>query len=114
MLDPYAVVNRQLTICDVVEDSTLPTPEGQPEIATSTGDIVIYSTMAMQRRPDLYPPVSDSFADAAIFSPDRWEKWTPKPWQYVPFNGGPRICIGQNFAVTEMAFTSEDFFPRPF
>ncbi|KAG8406097.1 hypothetical protein J3458_021428 [Metarhizium acridum] len=99
----YPAVPYNIRGC--IEDSTLPTPEGQPEIATSTGDIVIYSTMAMQRRPDLYPPVSDSFADPAIFSPDRWENWTPKPWQYVPFNGGPRICIGQNFAVTEMAFT---------
>lgn len=80
--------------CDVVEDSTLPMPEGQPEIATSVGDIVIYSTMAMQRRADLYPAVSDTFADPAIFSPDRWEHWTPKPWHYIPFNGGPRICIG--------------------
>ena len=67
--------------------------------------------MAMQRRPDLYPPVSDSFADAAIFSPDRWEKWTPKPWQYVPFNGGPRCCRRKLLPLPEMAFTSEDFFP---
>ncbi|QPG95368.1 hypothetical protein C2857_000300 [Epichloe festucae Fl1] len=88
-----------------IEDSTLPMPEGQPEIATSVGDIVIYSTMAMQRRADLYPAVSDTFADPAIFSPDRWEHWTPKPWHYIPFNGGPRICIGQNFAVTEMGST---------
>ncbi|KHN97416.1 cytochrome P450 alkane hydroxylase [Metarhizium album ARSEF 1941] len=99
----YPAVPYNIRGC--LEDSTLPTPEGRSEIATSTNDIVIYSTMAMQRRPDLYPSVSDSFADPAIFSPDRWEHWTPKPWQYVPFNGGPRICIGQNFAVTEMAFT---------
>jgi cytochrome P450 len=32
---------------------------------------------------------------------------TPKAWTYVPFNGGPRICVGQNFAMTEMAFARE-------
>ncbi|KAM0256467.1 hypothetical protein ACHAQJ_004992 [Trichoderma viride] len=78
---------------------------GQPNIATLKGDHVLYSTLAMQRRKDLYPPVSETFADPAIYSPERWEHWTPKPWQFVPFNGGPRICIGQNFAMTEMAFT---------
>jgi cytochrome P450 len=60
----------------------------------------------MQRRPELYPPVSKEFADPGIFSPDRWDRWTPKSWQYVPFNGGPRICVGQNFAMTEMGLTS--------
>lgn len=63
----------------------------------------------MQRRKDLYPPVSETFADPAIYSPERWDHWTPRPWQFVPFNGGPRICIGQNFAMTEMAFTCEFF-----
>lgn len=58
----------------------------------------------MQRRPDLYPPPSATFAPASEFSPERWQGWQPKPWQYVPFNGGPRICVGQNFALTEMAY----------
>ncbi|KAI0594547.1 cytochrome P450 [Biscogniauxia sp. FL1348] len=84
-------------------DSTLPGAPGQPPIAVAKGDMVVYSLFSIQRREDLYPPVSDRFADPATFSPERWESWTPRPWQYLPFNGGPRICVGQNFALTEMA-----------
>ncbi|PFH61535.1 hypothetical protein XA68_17112 [Ophiocordyceps unilateralis] len=102
-----------IQLTSTVESSTLPGQPGQPDIATLPNDIIVYSTLAMQRRPDLYPPTSPTFADPAIFSPDRWENWTPKPWQYVPFNGGPRICIGQNFALTEMAFVRESCFVSP-
>lgn len=52
----------------------------------------------MQRREDLFGPTVNEF------DPSRWEKWTPMPWAYIPFNGGPRICLGQNFALTEMAY----------
>jgi len=103
-------------VCDCfsVESSTLPGQPGQPDIAALPGDIIIYSTLSMQRRADLYPPASDTFPDPALFSPDRWDHWTPKPWHFVPFNGGPRICIGQNFALTEMAFTRTFVhFPAP-
>ena len=56
----------------------------------------------MQRRPDLYPPPSPNCPHVLTYSPERWENWTPKSWNYIPFNGGPRICIGQQFALTEM------------
>ncbi|OLN92281.1 Cytochrome P450 52A4 [Colletotrichum chlorophyti] len=85
--------------------TTLPGRNGGPDIAVVEGDSVVYSTLAMQRRRDLYPEVTETFADPAIYSPERWEVWQPKPWHYVPFNGGPRICVGQNFANTEMAYT---------
>lgn len=30
----------------------------------------------------------------------------------VPFNGGPRICIGQQFALTEMSYVLTRLFQR--
>jgi hypothetical protein len=27
-------------------------------------------------------------------------------WGYLPFNGGPRACLGQQFALTEIAYTT--------
>lgn len=64
-----------------------------------------YSTFVMQRRPDIYPDASTGFAPYLDFVPERWDSWTPRAWTYIPFNGGPRICIGQQFALTEMAYT---------
>jgi cytochrome P450 len=54
----------------------------------------------MQRRTDLFGPTANDF------NPSRWVDWTPVPWTYLPFNGGPRICLGQNFALTEMAYVT--------
>lgn len=66
---------------------------------------IAYSTLMLQRREDIYPSKASGFADHLTFVPERWENWTPRPFTYIPFNGGPRICIGQQFALTEMAYT---------
>ncbi|KAF3349598.1 hypothetical protein VD0002_g4724 [Verticillium dahliae] len=95
-----------------LQDSSLPGGPGQPDIIVLKGDAVTYSPYVMQRRHDLYPPVGPDFVDPQVYSPERWQKWTPRPWQYVPFNGGPRICVGQNFAMTEMAFCLVRLFQR--
>ncbi|KAK8061957.1 cytochrome P450 [Apiospora phragmitis] len=104
----YPAVPYNLRVA--LEDTTIPCKEGQgPPIAVLKDDVVVYSTLSMQRRRDLYPKYQQKsgdghFADPALFEPERWEGWAPKPWTYVPFNGGPRICVGQNFALTEMAY----------
>jgi cytochrome P450 len=43
----------------------------------------------MQRRTDIYGP------DALLFRPERWapEENLRPGWAYLPFNGGPRICV---------------------
>lgn len=57
------------------------------------------SQYAIQRDPRWYP-------DPDRFDPDRWEndllKRLPK-YAYFPFGGGPRLCIGQQFAQMEAA-----------
>ena len=53
----------------------------------------------MHRRRDFYGP------DAEEFRPERWESGRLQPrWEYLPFNGGPRICLGQRYALTEVAY----------
>ena len=35
---------------------------------------------------------------------------TAGSWEYIPFSGGPRICPGQQFALTQIAYTVFKFF----
>lgn len=98
-----------------LHDTTLPNgggEDGTQPIGILKNTPIGYSAIYMQRRADLYPPPSADFAPVLTYSPERWEKWTPRPWQYIPFNGGPRICIGQQFALTEMAYTIVRIFQR--
>ncbi|KAF2402250.1 cytochrome P450 alkane hydroxylase-like protein [Trichodelitschia bisporula] len=91
-----------------LKDTSLPRgggPDGNGRVGILKGTPIGYSTLVMQRREDLYPDPSTGFPDPKLFVPERWETWTPKSWTYIPFNGGPRICIGQQFALTEMAYT---------
>lgn len=99
-LHPAVPVNMR----QALQTTTIPSRPGEPDIVLLKGDTVTINTLGMHTRRDLYPQTSPSFPDPTLFSPDRWECWTPKPWTYTPFHGGPRICVGQNFALTEMSF----------
>nr|UYD62319.1 cytochrome P450 [Leptographium qinlingense (nom. inval.)] len=95
-----------------LKDTTLPTgggPDGKGPVAVLKDTPIGYSTLLMQRRGELYP---GNLTHPDEFDPDRWDSWQPKPWQFIPFNGGPRICIGQQFALTEMGYVLVRLFQK--
>lgn len=59
-----------------------------PSTAVKKGWMVGYPVYVMQRRKDIWGE------DALEFNPDRWEG-RKSGWEFLPFNGGPRICLGR-------------------
>jgi cytochrome P450 len=96
----YPVVPRNNRMA--IRDTVLPLgggPDGLQPVFVPKGTIAGYNLYAMHRRKDIYGP------DAEDFRPERWLDGTLQPrWGFLPFNGGPRICIGQRFALTEVEY----------
>ncbi|KAL4971269.1 cytochrome P450 [Aspergillus desertorum] len=74
-------------------------PEGKSPVLIRKGQIVMYNVYSMHRRKDIYGP------DADQFRPERWDKLRPG-WAFLPFNGGPHICVGQQYALSEVSYTT--------
>lgn len=97
-LHPVVPGNSRLAIRDTV----LPLGggiHGKDPVFVPKGTLVMYSPFTMHRRKDFYGP------DAEVYRPERWEKLRPG-WEYLPFNGGPRICLGQQYALTEASYVT--------
>ncbi|KAL4913284.1 cytochrome P450 [Aspergillus aurantiobrunneus] len=95
-LYPVVPVNRRIAS----HDTFLPQgggPDGNQPVYLRAGQTVTYSPFVTQRRKDLWGE------DAEVFNPDRWLDLRVG-WEYLPFNGGPRLCIGQQFALTEAGY----------
>ncbi|KAE8421429.1 cytochrome P450 alkane hydroxylase [Aspergillus pseudocaelatus] len=73
-------------------------PDGNSPVYVSKGAMVFYSVYSMHRRTDIWGQ------DAHSFRPERWEN-AKHQWEYLPFNGGPRICLGQQYALTVASYT---------
>ncbi|ETN45423.1 uncharacterized protein HMPREF1541_09254 [Cyphellophora europaea CBS 101466] len=83
-----------------VRDTTLPVgggPDGKSPVFVKKGQEVSYSVHNIQRRKDLFGE------DAEEFVPERWID-RKAGWEFVPFNGGPRICLGQQYALTTAGY----------
>lgn len=87
-----------------VRDTVLPRgggPSGLAPLFIPRNGVVAFHPYNLHRRTDIYGP------DALEFRPSRWspEENLRPGWGYLPFNGGPRICVGQQFALTEASYT---------
>ncbi|WP_317447502.1 cytochrome P450 [Streptomyces collinus] len=68
-------------------------------VALRPGQRVAVSPFALHRDPALYD-------EPSAFQPDRWIDRAPAPrppgYTYVPFGGGPRMCLGAHFGTVAM------------
>ncbi|KAK7049282.1 hypothetical protein VNI00_005883 [Paramarasmius palmivorus] len=90
-----ATIDGELQIRQCVSATTWPSPDPtQPPIYVPAGST----------RTDLWGPDAEEF-DPERFLDDRLKTYlTPRPFIFLPFNAGPRICLGQQFAYNEMSF----------
>lgn len=82
---PAWIITRQSLAEDRLGDYAIP-----------ARSLVIISPYTLHRRPDLWP-------DPETFDPGRFAGSAPPRFAYIPFGGGPRICIGNHFAQVEAA-----------
>ncbi|KAF6748591.1 cytochrome P450 monooxygenase pc-3 [Ephemerocybe angulata] len=107
-----AVINETLRLYPAVPFNirtsnrpvVFPGKNGSPPYYIPAGTKTGYSVFLMHRRKDLWGPDADKF-DPDRFLDDRVKTYlTPNPFIFLPFNAGPRICLGQQFAYHETSF----------
>jgi cytochrome P450 len=70
------------------------------EFAVPAGTPVTMSILLLHHREDLYP---DPFA----FRPERWIGHKPGTYEWIPFGGGIRRCLGAALAMAEQRIVLE-------
>ena len=82
-------------------DTTLPVgggPDGRSPIYVRAGTMFDTAFYVLHRLPSIWG------SNALEFDPERWNHFKPGAWEYVPFGGGPRGCVGRQKAFTEASY----------
>ena len=96
---PYleAVCLETLRLCPIApyiaRDLRRPFAAGGCELPA--GATLAVSIIGIHRRPELYP-------EPERFDPERFVGRSYTPWQFLPFGGGARRCIGATLAMLEL------------
>jgi cytochrome P450 len=90
---------------EAIRTTILPTgggPDGHSPILVRKGELVVFSQYVNSRRRNIYG------LDADDFRPERWEtgELANIGYAFFPFNGGPRQCLGEDFALMEVYYTT--------
>lgn len=81
--------------------------DGRLPVMVEKGQQVDYHIYCLHRSTEIFGP------DAELFRPERWDDPSLRPgWGYIPFNGGARICLGQQFALTEASYVLVRFMQK--
>lgn len=78
------------------------------DFVVPAGTNILAGTYIIQRRKDIWGE------DALEFKPERWldGKFKPGPFEYFPFGGGRRACIGANQAKQQLRIMWANFYLR--
>ena len=111
-----AVFNESLRLYPIVPENgkeaqintTIPLgggPDQSEPVFIGKGQTIGYSVYSMHRLQEYFGE------DVETFKPERWldtegHKGIRPGWAYLPFNGGPRVCIGQQFALAEAGYVT--------
>lgn len=93
-----------LNLRRAVRDTYLPEgggPQGQDPCLVNKGEYVVLHIYSMHRLEDVFGH------DAAVYNPERWESISSKVGSaFIPFGTGPRVCLGQQYALTEALYVT--------
>jgi cytochrome P450 len=89
-----------------LQDTTLPVGGGENQdqpIYVSKGTFVVTSYITMHLNERVFGESPESFR------PDRWNEIRPSQWEYMPFGGGERACLGREKVLAEAAYVVARF-----
>lgn len=87
---PAWIFTREAAEDDVIRGYAIP-----------KGTLIMLAPIAMHRDPSLWP--TPRRFDPDRFAEDPTAAAAGKTWAYLPFGGGPHVCIGNHFALFEIA-----------
>lgn len=84
-----------------LQDTTLPVGGGQNQdqpIFVAKGTFVVTSYIAMHMDDRVFGKSPE------LFRPSCWNEICPSQWEYMPFGGGERACLGREKVMAEAAY----------